>query len=48
VLQYPEGMKGKWNEFFKNNNPMILELACGKGEVRSWAWSIVSSKKFYR
>ena len=32
VLQYPEDMKGKWNAFFKNNNPIILELACGKGE----------------
>jgi len=26
-------LKGKWNElFFKNNNPIILELGCGKGE----------------
>ena len=32
VLQYPEGMAGKWNSFFKNNNPVTLELACGKGE----------------
>lgn len=32
VLQYPAGMPGKWNEFFKNNNAIILELACGKGE----------------
>ena len=32
VLQYPEGMPGKWNEFFKNENPITLELACGKGE----------------
>jgi tRNA (guanine-N7-)-methyltransferase len=25
--------KGKWNEnFFKNNNPIVLELGCGKGE----------------
>ena len=25
--------KGKWaTEFFKNNNPVVLELACGKGE----------------
>ena len=27
------GMKGKWNtDFFKNNNPIVLELGCGKGE----------------
>ena len=25
--------KGKWNtEFFKNDNPIVLELGCGKGE----------------
>ena len=32
VLQYPEGIAGKWNDFFKNNHPITLELACGKGE----------------
>ena len=32
VLQYPEAMAGKWNNFFKNDNPVVLELACGKGE----------------
>lgn len=27
------GLKGKWHkEFFKNDNPIILELGCGKGE----------------
>ncbi len=26
-------IKGNWNEaYFKNNNPIVLELACGKGE----------------
>jgi len=26
-------LKGKWNqEVFKNNNPVVLELGCGKGE----------------
>ena len=24
--------KGKWNEFFGNSNPIVLELGCGKGE----------------
>ena len=24
--------KGKWSSFFKNNNPIVLELGCGKGE----------------
>ena len=32
VLEYPENMKGKWHSFFNNENPIILELACGKGE----------------
>lgn len=32
VLEYPENMKGEWNAFFKNNQPLVLELACGRGE----------------
>ena len=41
VFQYPYGvisevpfeMKGHWREqYFHNNNPIILELGCGKGE----------------
>jgi tRNA (guanine-N7-)-methyltransferase len=24
--------KGKWHSFFENNNPIIVELGCGKGE----------------
>lgn len=41
VFQYPYSvidnvpfeMKGKWREeFFKNENPIVLELGCGKGE----------------
>ena len=24
--------KGKWSNFFENNNPIVLELGCGKGE----------------
>jgi len=24
--------KGVWNKFFGNNNPIVLELGCGKGE----------------
>ena len=25
-------LKGKWNSFFGNNHPVVLELGCGKGE----------------
>lgn len=32
VLEYPEDIAGKWHEFFNNANPLILELACGRGE----------------
>lgn len=41
VFQYPYSvvdnvpfeMKGHWNEeYFKNDNPIVLELGCGKGE----------------
>lgn len=35
VLQLTEGhaLKGKWlTDHFKNENPIVLELACGKGE----------------
>ncbi|MCB0708723.1 MAG: tRNA (guanosine(46)-N7)-methyltransferase TrmB [Ferruginibacter sp.] len=32
VLEYPQGMKSRWHEFFKNTNPLVLELACGRGE----------------
>ena len=32
VLQYPKDTAGKWKGFFKNDNPITLELACGKGE----------------
>lgn len=35
-IDEPEKMKGKWKEFFKNpNNPLHLELGCGKGQFIS-------------
>ena len=35
-------LKGNWNAtFFKNNNPLILELGCGKGE-----YSVELAKKY--
>lgn len=44
VKQLEEGkeFKGSWSKsFFKNDNPLILELACGKGE-----YSVNLAKKF--
>lgn len=32
VLQYPQNITGNWKEFFNNDHPIVLELACGKGE----------------
>ena len=33
ISNEPFAMKGHWNEqYFKNNNPIVLELGCGKGE----------------
>lgn len=32
VMEYPQGMQGKWQQFFGNQSPITLELACGKGE----------------
>jgi tRNA (guanine-N7-)-methyltransferase len=35
-------IKGKWHsDFFKNNNPIVLELACGRGE-----YSIALAQKY--
>ena len=33
--------KGKWHEFFKNDNPIVVELGCGKGE-----YSVGLAKEF--
>ncbi len=46
VLEYPENMKGKWKVFFQNNNPIILELACGKGEYSTGLGQLFSQKNF--
>jgi tRNA (guanine-N7-)-methyltransferase len=31
LVQQPEQHKGKWHEFFKNENPIHIEIGCGKG-----------------
>lgn len=32
VIENDVSLKGCWGEFFKNENDIVLELACGKGE----------------
>ena len=55
VFQYPFAvlqekgfdMKGHWNEmFFKNNNPIVLELGCGKGEYTVGLAKLFPDKNF--
>ncbi len=46
VLEYPEDMKGNWAAFFKNNNPITLELACGKGEYAVGLGRLFTNRNF--
>ncbi|NII24634.1 tRNA (guanosine(46)-N7)-methyltransferase TrmB [Pseudoflavitalea sp. X16] len=46
VLQYPENMPGRWAAFFKNENPIVLELACGKGEYAVGLGRLFPDKNF--
>ncbi len=40
-------IKGAWNEkHFKNNNPLILELACGRGEYAVGLGRMFANKNF--
>ncbi len=42
-----ESIKGRWHElYFKNNNPITLELACGKGEYTVGLGRLFSSQNF--
>ena len=46
VLEYPENMQGKWGIFFKNNNPIVVELACGRGEYTVGLSKLDAKKNF--
>lgn len=43
----PFPMKGRWNaDFFHNNNPIVLELGCGRGEYTVGLGRLFPDKNF--
>jgi tRNA (guanine-N7-)-methyltransferase len=46
VLQFPVGIGGKWKDFFGNDNPITLELACGKGEYAVGLGKLYPNRNF--
>ncbi len=46
VHEYPQNMQGNWNAFFNNQNPITLELACGRGEYTVELAQLHSDKNF--
>ena len=39
-------MRGKWSEHFGNTNPIVLELACGKGEYTTGLSDLYPDKNY--
>lgn len=46
VLEYPKDMPGQWKQFFKNEHPITLELACGKGDYAVGLGRLYPSRNF--
>ncbi|HNY55319.1 MAG TPA: tRNA (guanosine(46)-N7)-methyltransferase TrmB [Chitinophagales bacterium] len=47
VLEKNPAFKGKWNtDFFKNQHPIVLELACGKGDYTLGMARLFPEKNF--
>ena len=46
VLEYPTDIAGTWSAHFANNNPIVLELACGKGEYSVGLASMHANQNF--
>lgn len=46
VKEYPEGMQGNWQAHFKNPHPIVLELACGRGEYTVGLAKLFPEKNF--
>ncbi len=46
VLEYPQDMQGNWHSHFGNHQPVILELACGRGEYTVGLSRLFADKNF--
>ena len=47
VFQHDKNLKGQWkSKVFKNDNPLVLELACGKGEYSVGQGRMFPDKNF--
>lgn len=46
VREFPLDAAGNWSGFFGNTNPIILELACGKGEYAIGLGTLHPDKNF--
>ena len=46
VLQFPKEIAGRWKAFFKSENPITLELACGKGEYATGLGQLYPQRNF--
>ncbi len=41
-----ENIKGNWHQFFQNEQPIVLELGCGKGEYTTGLATIAPGKNY--
>ena len=46
VLEFPASIAGNWQQFFANDHPIVLELACGKGEYAIGLAKLYPEKNF--
>lgn len=46
AMRGDHALKGRWHEAFGNDNPIVLELACGKGEYSVGMGEIFPDKNF--
>lgn len=46
TLDFNSDTKGRWSEIFGNSNPLVLELACGKGDYAVGMAKMFPDKNF--